>query len=140
METLTAAQAADLLKLHPKRVQALARAGQLPAARVGRKWLFRREDLERLLARRGAAGGAAGTAPAPPPTVELSARNRLRGRIVRLRIEGLMAEVVLAIGDQALVSIITRSSAERMELAEGQEVYAVVKSTEVMIGKEGPLA
>jgi molybdopterin-binding protein len=47
-----------------------------------------------------------------------------------------MAEVVLAIGDQALVAVITRSSAERMDLAEGQEVFAVMKSTEVMIGKE----
>jgi molybdopterin-binding protein len=46
-----------------------------------------------------------------------------------------MAEVRIAIGDQELVSIITRASAERMKLAIGEAVLAVVKSTEVMIGR-----
>jgi molybdopterin-binding protein len=128
METLTAEEAARLLHMQAKRVRALARAGKLPGSQVGRKWLFRRDELERLIT---------GKATAPPGEhVALSARNRLRGRIVRLRLDGLMAEVVLAIGDQALVAVITRTSAERMELAEGQEVFAVMKSTEVMIGKE----
>jgi molybdopterin-binding protein len=129
METLTAEQAAHLLHMQPKRVRALARAGKLPGSQVGRKWLFQRDELERLIA--GKAGGP------PGAPVALSARNRLRGRIARLRLDGLMAEVVLAIGDQSLVAVITRASAERMALAEGQEVFAVMKSTEVMIGKEG---
>ena len=46
-----------------------------------------------------------------------------------------MAEVRIGIGDQELVSIITRSSAERLKLKVGQSVYAVIKSTEVMIAK-----
>lgn len=128
MHMLSATEAASLLKLNVKRVQGLAREGKLPAARVGRKWLFRRDELEALLGR---------TAPAPARTLSISARNRLRGRIARLTVDGLMAEVVLAIGDQQLVSIITRSSAERLGLKAGDEVFAVVKSTEVMIGKEG---
>ena len=49
---LTAEQAAELLRLHVKRIQALARAGRIPATRVGRKWLFSRAALE---ARLGAA-------------------------------------------------------------------------------------
>jgi molybdopterin-binding protein len=129
MSTLNAAEAAQLLRLNVKRVQGLARAGKLPAARVGRKWLFRREVLESLLGRRAA--------PVPAHTLSISARNRLRGRIARLTVDGLMAEVVLAIGDQQLVSIITRSSSERLGLKVGDEAFAVVKSTEVMIGKEG---
>jgi molybdopterin-binding protein len=47
-----------------------------------------------------------------------------------------MAEVHMRIGDQELVSVITRSSAERLDLKVGDEVLAVIKSTEVMIGKE----
>jgi len=129
VETLTAAQAADLLHMQPKRVRALARAGKLPGSQVGRKWLFQRDELERLITRKATA--------APGEPVALSARNRLRGRIVRLRLDGLMAEIVLAVGDQSLVAVITRASAERMALAEGQEVFAVMKSTEVMLGKEG---
>ena len=46
-----------------------------------------------------------------------------------------MAEVRLRIGEQELVSIITRGSAERLRLRAGDEVIAVIKSTEVMIGK-----
>ncbi len=70
-------------------------------------------------------------------TLSISARNRLRGRITRLVIDGLMAEVQLAIGDQELVAVITRSSAERLGLRVGDEAFAVIKSTEVMLGKEG---
>jgi molybdate transport system regulatory protein len=138
---MTVAEAAHLLQLNPKRVQALARAGRLPAARIGRKWLFRREDLEGMLGRAVAPPSREGaTQPAAWSGVALSARNRLVGRIVRLTLDGLMAEVVLAIGEQTLVSVITRASAERLGLTEGQDVYAVVKSTEVMIGKEGSFA
>src|SRR5215470_15814457 len=126
MNTINAAEAARLLHLNVKRVQSLARAGKLPAARVGRKWLFRREDLEALLGRR--------TAAAPARSMAISARNRLRGRIARLSLDGLMAEVLIRIGDQELVSVITRSSAERLGLRVGDEVFAVIKSTEVMLG------
>ena len=129
MNTLNVEEAAELLHLNVKRVQSLARAGKLPAARVGRKWLFRREELETLLG---------GQCPLPPiGSMAISARNRLRGRIARLVLDGLMAEVEIRIGDQELVSVITRSSAERLGLKVGDEVYAVIKSTEVMIGKEG---
>lgn len=128
MQTLNVRQAAELLHLNEKRVQGMAREGRLPAVRVGRKWLFRRDQLEGLLG------------PAPPrptATLLLSARNRLRGTIAEVRVDGLMAEVVLRIGDQELVAVITRSSVERMQLVTGAPVYAVIKATEVMIGKGG---
>ncbi len=59
MDTITVEQAAALLHLNVKRVQAMARDGKLPASRVGRKWLFRRADLDRLLG--GPAPGGAGS-------------------------------------------------------------------------------
>jgi molybdopterin-binding protein len=128
MSTLTAEEAARLLRLNVKRVQSLARAGKLPAARVGRKWLFRRDELEALLGPQG---------PRPPgKALALSARNRLRGVVSSIDVDGLMAEVRVRIGDQDLVSVITRSSAERLGIAPGVEVYAVIKSTEVMLGRE----
>jgi molybdopterin-binding protein len=135
METLDAEATARLLHLHVKRVQMMARSGRLPASRVGRKWLFRRREIEALLG----AGVSPSPAAASPnePSLSLSARNRLRGTIELLLVDGLMAEVHLRIGDQSLVSVITRSSAERMGLRVGDEVLAVIKSTEVMIGREG---
>jgi molybdopterin-binding protein len=128
MRTLSAEEAAELLHLKVKRVQILARQGKLPAFRVGRKWLFRGEELEQLL------GGA--VAPAERP-LAISARNRLRGTVTRLSFDGLMAEVQLKIGDQDLVALITRSSAERLRLKVGGAAFAVIKSTEVMVGSEG---
>jgi molybdopterin-binding protein len=129
MDTLSAEEAARLLHLNVKRVQGLARAGKLPAARVGRKWLFRRAELEAMLGRPAV--------PAAAGSMAISARNRLRGSISRLQFDGLMAEVVLRIGDQELVAVITRSSADRLGLSLGDEVFAVIKATEVILGKEG---
>lgn len=129
MDTLDAEGAARLLHLNVKRIQALARAGKLPAARVGRKWLFRRDALQALLGSRAIAPAEAALA--------LSARNRLRGTVAELTVDGLMAEVRVRIGEQELVSVITRASAERLGLAVGDAIVAVIKSTEVMIGKEG---
>src|SRR5437867_7007636 len=131
MHTLSAHEAARLLHMNVKRVQGLARAGKLPGVRVGRRWLFRGDEIERLL------GGSEPSSAPRSGSLALSARNHLRGRIARLEIDGLMAEVHLTIGDQDLVSVITRSSAERLGLAVGDEVFAVIKSTEVMIGKQG---
>ena len=126
MKTYSSEEAAALLHLNVKQVQNLARAGKLPAVRVGRKWLFPQDRIEKLLGGRRAS-------PAP---IEISARNRLRGTIAHLRFDGLMAEVVLRVGDQELVSVITRSSAERLKLRVGDEACAVMNSTEVMIGRE----
>ena len=131
MRTLSAEEAAELLHLKVKRVQILAREGKLPAFRVGRKWLFRGDELEQLI--RGAA-----TQPERP--MAISARNRLRGTVTRLSFDGLMAEVQLSIGDQELVAVITRSSAERLRLRVGATAIAVIKSTEIMIGSEGDLS
>jgi len=130
MDTLSASEAAALLHVTPKRAQFLARTGRVPAVRVGRRWLFPRRELEALLR------GTRADRPRPDPhRIDLSARNQLRGVVTDVAVEGLMAEVRVAIGDQELVAVITRSAAERLRLRPGDGVYAVVKSTEVMIGK-----
>ena len=128
MRTLTVQEAAHLLHMSSKRVQALARSGQLPAVRVGRRWLFESDRIERLLGSKAAVPPAAALA--------ISARNRLRGRIRSIETEGLMSEITLEIGNQELVAVITRSSVERMKLRVGDEAFAVIKSTEVMVGRE----
>lgn len=129
-ELITAEQAAALLHMHVKRVQQMARAGKLPAVRYGRKWLFRRREL---IESRGTAQPAGDVELSTG--LEISARNQLRGRIVEIRADGVMAEVVIRIGEQDLVSIITSASARRLGLAKGDEVLAVIKSTEVMVAK-----
>ena len=63
----------------------------------------------------------------------LSGRNQLVGRVDSVRISGLMAEVVISIGEQEITSIITARSAREMNLKAGQTAAALVKATEVMI-------
>jgi len=63
----------------------------------------------------------------------ISGRNQLVGRIVEIRIEGLLAQVRLSIGGQHITSIITADAAREMRLKRGDKAAALVKSTEVMI-------
>jgi molybdopterin-binding protein len=63
----------------------------------------------------------------------LSGRNQLVGRIVELKIDGLLAQVKLSIGGQIIHSIITADAAREMQLKVGETVAALIKSTEVMV-------
>lgn len=63
----------------------------------------------------------------------LSGRNQLIGRIVEIKIDGLLAQVKLSIGGQIINSIITAEAAREMQLEVGETVAALVKSTEVMV-------
>ena len=63
----------------------------------------------------------------------VSGRNQLVGRIASVRIGGLMAEVVLSIGEQRITSIISASSARDMNLKAGQTAAALIRATEGMI-------
>ncbi len=68
--------------------------------------------------------------------MRISARNQLRGKIISVKLGSIMAEIVVELPDgQQIVSAITRSSAESLELREGDQVAAIIKSTEVMIAK-----
>jgi molybdopterin-binding protein len=66
----------------------------------------------------------------------LSARNRLEGKITELQLGGVMAHVVVRVGDNLIESVITRRSAEEMHLKVGDTVSAVIKSTEIMLEKK----
>jgi len=63
----------------------------------------------------------------------ISARNQLIGRIVDIKVSGIMAQVTLSIGGQRITSIITADAVREMRLAKGQTAAALIKSTEVMI-------
>ena len=64
-----------------------------------------------------------------------SARNQLQAKVKSVKLGAVMAEVVVELSDgQEIVSAITRTSAESLNLKEGDSVVAIIKSTEVMIG------
>lgn len=63
----------------------------------------------------------------------VSGRNQLPGKVVSVRVEGLMAEVVVAVGENEMMAIITADAARELRLKKGDGVAALVKSTDVMI-------
>jgi molybdopterin-binding protein len=66
----------------------------------------------------------------------ISARNRLKGKVADIKLGNVMAHVTIKVGQNVIESVITRQSAEEMNLSKGDAVTAVVKATEVMILKE----
>jgi molybdopterin-binding protein len=69
--------------------------------------------------------------------MQLSARNVLKGTVKSVVHGAVNSEVTVRLpGGQEVVSVITKSSAERLKLVEGKEVFAVVKASNVMIAVE----
>jgi molybdopterin-binding protein len=68
--------------------------------------------------------------------LRFSARNQLNAKVKSVKLGSVMAEVTVELADgQEIVSAITRTSAESLNLKEGDSVVVIIKSTEVMIGK-----
>jgi molybdopterin-binding protein len=65
----------------------------------------------------------------------ISGRNQLLGTILEVTIEGLLAKVVLAVGNQHVTAIITADAVRELALKPGDSAVALVKATEVMIGR-----
>jgi len=66
----------------------------------------------------------------------LSARNQLTGKVKEIRMGDIMAHVTVKVGQNLIESVITRTSAEELNLKKGDSVLVVIKSTEVMIQKD----
>ncbi len=67
--------------------------------------------------------------------MKISARNILKGKVVKVTRGAVNAEVILELpGGTRLVSIITNDSVQNLALAEGKEAYAIIKASNVMVG------
>ena len=94
-------------------------------------------EIDRLLARQDPSRHAPSR---KPPVggmiVALSGRNRLRGFIEEVRIDGLLGQVRLRVGDQTLTAVITGDAIQELKLRRGDDALAIIKSTEIMIARE----
>ena len=90
-------------------------------------------EVERLLLRRGAPLPT--PAHAPRSVVAISGRNQLRGTIEEVRVDGVLAQVRMRIGQQSLTAIITRDAVDELKLRRGEAAIAIIKATEVMIAR-----
>jgi molybdopterin-binding protein len=69
--------------------------------------------------------------------MRLSARNQLKGVVKDITLGNIMAEVIIQLADgQEVVALITFTSSERLNVQIGDEVTAIFKSTDVLLGKE----
>ncbi len=66
--------------------------------------------------------------------MQVSARNALKGTVKKIQVGSVNDEVIVEIGSGVeITAVITKSSVENLKLSEGKEVYAVIKSSDVMI-------
>jgi len=119
--TLTAAEAARALGISLDTLRRWDRAGKI---RVERDSANRRvvpaAEIERLKGDEG--------------SEQFSARNRFRGVVRAVTVEGLLAQVEIDVTEPArVVAIITRESAEQLDLKPGMSAAGVVKATSVMV-------
>ena len=117
---LSAGEAARALGISLDTLRRWDRQGRIRVERdSANRRLVPAEEVERLLGRERHG---------------LSARNRFRGVVREVKVEGLLAQVELDVTEPArLVAVITRESAEELGLKPGMSAAAVVKATSVMI-------
>lgn len=95
-------------------------------------------EIDRLLARQTPESRRRKAVADPDESLGgLSARNRLHGFIDEVRVDGLLAQVRLRVGDQSLTAVITADAVRALKLRRGDDALAIIKSTEVMIAKSG---
>jgi molybdopterin-binding protein len=119
--TYTAAEAARTLGVSLDTLRRWDRAGRIATDRDSRnRRTVSATEIERLRGERSRDG--------------LSARNRLRGIVTEVTIDGLMAQVEIQVTEPArVVALVTRSAVEELGLKPGMPGTAIVKATSVMI-------
>ena len=138
MPLLTAREASTRLGVSYSTVKQWIYKGSIRTTRTdGGHHRIRDTEVDRLLAGRNSG----------PPALRprrsslgvltaLSGRNRLTGVVEEVRREGLLAQVRIRVGDQSLTAIITRDAVDELRLRRGDEATAIIKATEVMVGRE----
>jgi molybdopterin-binding protein len=95
-------------------------------------------EVDRLLTHGNPESAKARQRPASPADdtiAGLSARNRLQGFVEEVRVDGLLAQIRLRVGDQTLTAVITADAVQALKLRRGDDALAIIKSTEVMIAR-----
>ena len=69
--------------------------------------------------------------------MEISARNKMNGKITDIKTGGVMASVKIQVEEPGeITALITKESVEKLGLKEGDDATAIIKSTEIIVGKE----
>lgn len=69
--------------------------------------------------------------------MEISARNKMNGKITDIKTGGVMGSVKIQVEEPGeITALITKESVEKLGLKEGDDATAIIKSTEIIVGKE----
>jgi molybdopterin-binding protein len=139
MSLLTVRAAADRMGVGYSTLKQWIHQGKIRTTRTaGGHHRLAESEIERVLARASAPARAAGGGARRPagPIVALSGRNQLRGFVEEVRIDGLIGQVRMRIGDQRLTAVVTSDALRELNLRRGDDALAVIKATEVMIARE----
>jgi molybdopterin-binding protein len=120
-EVYSASEAARALGISIDTLRRWDRAGRIHTERDrGNRRVVPASEIDRL---RG-----------DPTSQQMSARNRLRGTVTSVRVEGLLAQVEIAVTEPSrVVAVVTRDAVEELGLRPGMAATAIVKSTSVMV-------
>jgi molybdopterin-binding protein len=139
MALLTARAAAERLGIGYSTLKQWIRLGKVRTTQTaGGHHRLAEAEVDRILAHHSPDAPAAVRSGDQPAglIVALSGRNQLRGFVEEVRIDGLLGQVRLRIGDQRLTAIITSDALSVLKLRRGDSALAIVKATEVMIARE----
>ena len=119
-EIYTAREAASALGISIDTLRRWDKSGRIEVQRdTGNRRVVPATEIERVRGDRGS---------------QLSARNRFRGFVTDVKVEGLMAQVEVVVNEPVrLVAIVTRDAVEELGLKAGMTTTAVVKATSVMV-------
>jgi molybdopterin-binding protein len=139
MSLLTIRTAAERLGVGYSTLKRWVHAGRVRTTKTqGGHHRIAEAEIERLLAgQQPEARRRERTSDPEESLAGLSARNRLHGFIDEVRIDGLLAQVRLRVGDQSLTAVVTADAVRALKLRRGDDAIAIVKSTEVMIATPG---
>ena len=138
MPLMTVRAAAEQLGVAYSTLKRWVHTGQVRTTRTeGGHHRVSDAEIERLLARQQPEARRAQAATRNEPLEGISARNRLSGFVDEVRIDGLLAQIRLRVGDQSLTAVITADAVRALKLRRGDDALAIIKSTEVMIAKSG---
>ena len=139
MSLLTVRAAADRMGVGYSTLKQWIHQGKIRTTRTdGGQHRLPEAEVDRMMAAREQPSASAPRRVNRPTglIVALSGRNQLRAFVEEVRIDGLLGQVRLRIGDQILTAVITTDALDELKLRRGDIALAIIKSTEVMIGRE----
>lgn len=92
-------------------------------------------EIDRLLARQEPDSPVRLAPGAEEQIADLSARNRLHGYIEEVRVDGLLAQIRLRVGNESLTAVVTSDAVRALKFKRGDDALAIIKSTEVMVAR-----